>query len=263
MRIASTLLLGAAMLAGAGIAPIASVEGASLNRLPAVPPLKSPLKSEMQHAAIASSPSAAKPTAAAAAPAAQDAPPSASEDPAAAGQAATEGDKPASADAVQEAKNNSAAVIDATDDKTANNSNSVVATVNDESISDFELRQRVALYLALNGINQQLTAEQKTRMRSQILDQLEAEKVQLQEAQKKKITVSPIEVNKRINGMMQDNHFTMEQLRENLTKAGASEDALRAQITASIAWQKAVQDEYGDRINISPEMVDAEMQRYA
>jgi len=263
MRIASTLLLGAAMLAGAGIAPIASVEGASLNRLPAVPPLKSPLKSEMQHAAIASSPSAAKPTAAAVAPAAQDAPPSASEDPAAAGQAATEGDKPASADAVQEAKNNSAAVIDATDEKTANDSNSVVATVNDESISDFELRQRVALYLALNGINQQLTAEQKTRMRGQILDQLEAEKVQLQEAQKKKITVSPIEVDKRINGMMQDNHFTMEQLRENLTKAGASEEALRAQITASIAWQKAVQDEYGDRINVSPEMVEAEMQRYA
>jgi len=263
MRIASTLLLGAAMLAGAGIAPIASVEGASLNRLPAVPPLKSPLKSEMQHAAIASSPSAAKPTAAAVAPAAQDAPPSASEDPAAAGQAATEGDKPASADAVQEAKNNSAAVIDATDEKTANDSNSVVATVNDESISDFELRQRVALYLALNGINQQLTAEQKTRMRGQILDQLEAEKVQLQEAQKKKITVSPIEVDKRINGMMQDNHFTMEQLRENLTKAGASEEALRSQITASIAWQKAVQDEYGDRVNVTPDMVDAEMQRYA
>jgi len=263
MRIASTLLLGAAMLAGAGIAPIASVEGASLNRLPAVPPLKSPLKSEMQHAAIASSPSAAKPTAAAVAPAAQDAPPSASEDPAAAGQAATEGDKPASADAVQEAKNNSAAVIDATDEKTANDSNSVVATVNDESISDFELRQRVALYLALNGINQQLTAEQKTRMRGQILDQLEAEKVQLQEAQKKKITVSPIEVDKRINGMMQDNHFTIEQLRENLTKAGASEEALRSQITASIAWQKAVQDEYGDRVNVTPDMVDAEMQRYA
>ena len=255
MRIASTLLLGAAMLAGAGIA-----QGASLNSLPAVPPLKSPLKSDVQHAAIAPT---AKPSAAAVAPAAQDTPPSASEDPAAAEQAVTEGDKPASADGVQEAKNNDAAVIDAIDDKTANDSNSVVATVNDESISDFELRQRVALYLALNGINQQLTAEQKTRMRSQILDQLEAEKVQLQEAQKKKITVSPIEVNKRINGMMQDNHFTMEQLRENLTKAGASEDALRAQITASIAWQKAVQDEYGDRINISPEMVDAEMQRYA
>src|SRR3954469_17215854 len=265
MRIASTLLLGAAMLAGAGIAPIASVKGASLNSLPAVPPLKSSSNPNVQQAAIApsktASVSAIAPAVqpAAAKPATQDTPPSASEDSATAQQAVIEGDKPASADTVQEAKNNDAAVIDATDDKTANNSNSVVATVNDESISDFELRQRVSLYLALNGINQQLTAEQKTRMRSQILDQLEAEKIQLQEAQKKKITVSPIEVDKRINGMMQDNHFTMEQLRENLTKAGASEEALRSQITASIAWQKAVQDEYGDRVNVTPDMVDAEM----
>jgi peptidyl-prolyl cis-trans isomerase SurA len=265
MRIASTLLLGAAVLAGAGIAQIASVEGASLKSLPAVPP-----KPGVQQVAIAPSQPVAKPAApaAAVAPAVQDsAPPSATEDAAAAQQAVTEGDKPPSADSspdgVQEAKNNSAAVIDATSDKNANDSNSIVATVNDESISDFELRQRVALYLALQGINQQLTPEQKTRIRNQILEVLEAEKVQLQEAQKKKITVSPLEVDRRINAMMQEYHFTIEQLRQNLTNAGASEDALRSQITASIAWQKAVQDEYGDRVNISPDMIDAEMQRYA
>ncbi|HEY1876026.1 MAG TPA: peptidylprolyl isomerase, partial [Rhizomicrobium sp.] len=167
------------------------------------------------------------------------------------------GDKPA----VQEAKNNDAGTIDATADKV--DSESIVATVNDESISDYELRQRVALYLALNQITQKLTDEQHTRIRGQILEVLQSEKFELQEAVKKKITVSPVEVDKRLNAMMQDNHFTMEQLRENLTKAGASEDALRAQLTASIAWQKAVQDEYGDRVNVSPDMVDAEMARYA
>ncbi|HET7086399.1 MAG TPA: peptidylprolyl isomerase [Rhizomicrobium sp.] len=258
-RIATTLLLGAAALAGG----LSLAQGASLSPLPAVPPLKASLKSGIQQAAIA--PSASAPAVAPASAAA--APPTASaagEDAAAAQQAITEGDKPSSPDAVQEAKNNNAAVIDATADKHADDSNSVVATVNDESISDFEVRQRVALYLALNGFSQQqLTPEQKTRIRNQILEVLEAEKVQLQEAQKKKITVSPLEVDKRINNMMQENHFTMEQLRQNLTNAGASEEALRAQLTASIAWQKAVQDEYGDRVNVSPEMVDAEMARYA
>jgi peptidyl-prolyl cis-trans isomerase SurA len=52
-------------------------------------------------------------------------------------------------------------------------------------------------------------------------------------------------------------------LRTTLNAAGASEDALRAQITASIAWQKAVQDEYGDRVNVTPDMVDTELARYA
>jgi peptidyl-prolyl cis-trans isomerase SurA len=85
----------------------------------------------------------------------------------------------------------------------------------------------------------------------------------LQEAVKKKITVSPTEVDKRINAMMADNKFTIQALRQTLTAAGASEDALRAQITASIAWMKAVQDQYGDRVNVTPEMVDAEMARHA
>ena len=259
MRIATTLLLGAAVLAGASAVSIAQGAslGSSLSALPAVPPLKSSLRqaATAPNASTAAAPAAVQPPAQqadAASPAIQTASPPDASSPDA-------GANPA----VQEAKNNDTGVIDATTDKHADDSDSVVATVNDESISEFELRQRVALYLALQGINQKLTPEQHTRMRNQILEVLEAEKVQLQEAVKKKITVSPVEVDKRINGMMQDNHFTLPQLRQNLTNAGASEEALRAQITASIAWQKTVQDEYSDRVNITPEMVAAEMARYA
>ena len=257
MRIATTLLLGAAVMVGAS----AIAQGASV---PAVPPLKSPTSSSLRQAAIA--PSSAKPAQAAtdnrAVPAKPgEAPPTADAPPTASAPDAT----PAASDApaVQEAKNNDGAVIDATTNANPNDSNSVVATVNDESISDFELRQRVQLYLALQGINQQLTPEQRTRIRTQMLEVLESEKLQLQEAVKKKITVSPVEVDKRINAMIQEYRFTIEQLRENLAKAGASEDALRSQITASIAWQKAVQDEYSDRVNVTPEMIAAEMARYA
>lgn len=275
MRIATTLLLGAAVLAGASAFGIA--QGASV---PAVPPLKSSAPTSVRQAAFAPSSAArtvnpAVPAiggAAANTPPSADAPPTASATPsadtpptAAAPDAApaASGSAPAVTGAVQEAKNNDGAVIDATTNDNPNDSNSIVATVNDESISDFELRQRVALYLALQGINQQLTAEQRTRIRTQLLEVLESEKLQLQEAVKKKITVSPVEVDKRINAMIQEYRFTIEQLRENLTKAGASEEALRSQITASIAWQKAVQDEYGDRVNITPEMIAAEMARYA
>jgi peptidyl-prolyl cis-trans isomerase SurA len=270
MRIATTLLLGAAVLVGVSAAGLAQDAG-----FKPAPPAVAPLKSDTRQAAIAT---AKAPAHAAAKPAAQDAPPTtdnvaaptdASAAPTAEAAVADKPDAPRDTNGdpvkpeVQEAKNNNAAVIDATAEKLANDSNSIVATVNDESISDYELRQRTALYLALNGISQQLTPEQRTRIRGQILDVLEAEKVQLQEAVKKKITVSPVEVDKRLNGMMADYHFTIQQLRQNLLNAGASEEALRAQITASIAWQKTVQDEYGDQVNIKPEMVDAEMARYA
>jgi len=256
MKIATTLLLGAAVLAGASAFGIA--QGASVGPLPAVPPVKSSLKSapnsDIRQAAITPSGAPSPAVESKAAPAKAD---DADAPPSVPGAAAD----PASA--VQEAKNNSSAVIDATSDSNPNDSNSIVATVNDESISDFEVRQRMALYLALQGYTQKLTPEQSKRIREQILEQLESEKLQLQEAVKKKITVSPVEVDKRINGMLQDYHFTIEQLRQNLTNAGASEEALRSQITASIAWQKAVQDEYAERVNVTPEMVSVEMARYA
>jgi peptidyl-prolyl cis-trans isomerase SurA len=171
--------------------------------------------------------------------------------------------QPAFVPAIQEASTAPADAKAAEPQGDPDDSNSIVATVNDESISDYEVRQRVALYLATSGINQQITPEQRKSIRAQILETLESEKLQLQEAVKKKITVSPTEVDKRINAMMSDNKFTIQQLRQTLTAAGASEEALRSQITASIAWMKAVQDQYGDRVNITPEMVDAEMRRHA
>jgi peptidyl-prolyl cis-trans isomerase SurA len=275
MRIATTLLLGTAVLIGASAVSMAQ----SGTSAPAVP-------GKVSKQALASAPAKvapAKPAETAApttddiaAPNANDASPSADVQTAAAQPSGAEVQavKPPASSAiapaspkVQEAKNNDAATaIDASEDKPKGNpddTDGIVATVNDESISDYEVRQRVALYLATSGINQQLTEQQRNRIHGQILDQLENEKVQLQEAVKKKITVSPTEVDKRINAMMADNRFTIQQLRATLTTAGASEDALRAQITASIAWMKAVQDEYSDRVNVTPEMVDAEMARLA
>lgn len=263
MRIATTLLLGAAVLAGASAASLAQ-DG--FKPVPAVAPLPSKAEPKAEPKAAIKQAAVTPPAVGPAVRPAMDVPPSADAPPTADDPpTAADGPRDANGDpVVQEAKNNSAAVIDAASEQDAGDTDSIIATVNDESISAFELRQRMSLYMALNGFTmQQLTAEQKVRMHTQILEQLQAEKVQLQEAVKKKITVSPVEVDKRINNMMQENRFTMEQLRQNLTAAGASEEALRAQITASVAWQKAVQDEYGDRVNVTPEMVATEMARYA
>jgi peptidyl-prolyl cis-trans isomerase SurA len=141
-------------------------------------------------------------------------------------------------------------------------SDGIAATVNDISVSEFEVRQRLALFVATAGI-QQPSDEEKKRIRAQILDQLENEKLELQEAIKKHITVAPGEVDTQINRMLADSHIGMTQLREVLSNAGSSLEALRTQMTAQIAWQKTVAQEYQDRINITPQEVDAELARYA
>ena len=151
--------------------------------------------------------------------------------------------------------------IDASTAARPEDTDGIAATVNDESISDYELRQRIQLFVATSGLHP--TAEDMKRIRNQTLDRLEDEKIQLQEAVKKHVTVSPVEVDKAVNALLDQNHLTLDQLRVVLVSAGASELALRSQITAQIAWQKTVQREYSDRVNISPAQIDAEFQRYA
>jgi len=131
----------------------------------------------------------------------------------------------------------------------------VAATVNGESISDYELRQRMALFMATSGLHP--NAEHMKRIRSQVLERLKDEKLHLQEAVKEHITVSPDEVDKAIATLLAQNHLTIEQLRSALGAAGASELALRSEIAAQIAWQKTVHNQHSDRANTDPAEVAA------
>lgn len=155
------------------------------------------------------------------------------------------------------------AVIHAETDDSDADSDGVAAVINDFAVSEYEVRQRLHLFLATSGI--QPTADEMKRIRDQIITQLENEKLELNEAIKKHITVAPGEVDAQINRMLSESNppITIQQLREVLTNAGSSEDALRRQLTAQIAWQKTVQQEYEDRISITPEEVNEELARYA
>jgi peptidyl-prolyl cis-trans isomerase SurA len=135
----------------------------------------------------------------------------------------------------------------------------VAAIVNDSVISDYDLRQRMALFLATSGAKP--SDEELKQIRGQVLKQVETERLQLLEAQKNNITVSAAEVDRAINDIMKDNHLTIDQLKGLLGRADVQMQTLRSQIAAQIAWSKTVQDEYGDRVNVSKEEVDAEFGR--
>ncbi|MEI9886641.1 MAG: peptidylprolyl isomerase [Rhizomicrobium sp.] len=135
----------------------------------------------------------------------------------------------------------------------------IAAKVNDAVITDYDLRQRVLLFIATSNL--QPTPEIMAKLRAQVLSQLETEQLQIQEARRKSITVSPTDVDKSIERITADNHLTKEQLADLLAKGGVQMSTLRAQIAVQIAWQKAVQDEFQDRVNITPADVDAELAR--
>jgi peptidyl-prolyl cis-trans isomerase SurA len=140
-----------------------------------------------------------------------------------------------------------------------NASDGVAAVVNDSIISDYDLRQRVALFLATSGIR--ASAENMKNIQRQVLAQLETERLEVLEAQRKKITVSTAEVDKAIDNILRDNHLTLDQIKKVLGSANVDMGTFRSQIAAQLAWTKTVQDEYGDRVTVSPDAVDAQFRR--
>ncbi len=138
-------------------------------------------------------------------------------------------------------------------------SDGVAATVNDTVISNYDVRQRVALFMATSGIRQ--TPEALKQIRAQVLKQLETERLQLLEAEKNKVSVSAGEVDKAISNIMNDNHLSSDQLKTILSRSGVQMATLRAQIAAQIAWSKLVQDQLGDRVHVSSLDVDDELAR--
>lgn len=139
--------------------------------------------------------------------------------------------------------------------------NDIVAVVSDQPISSYDLDQRARLIMVTSGIPN--TAEMRKKVREQALEQLITETLQRQEAQKNEMTVSTVDVNKRIEQIMDNSHLSMDQLRSLLARGGVAMASFRSQIASQLLWQKVVQQQYAGRINIAPETVDAQMKRIA
>lgn len=107
----------------------------------------------------------------------------------------------------------------------------IVASVNDEIITDVDVADRQAL---LNGLFQLKSSFNET------LDSLIEEKVKLLSAQKLKISVTPEQIEEGIAYLERQNGFDKGQLLAIMREKKLSENALVSQIKADISWVSAV-----------------------
>jgi len=111
-------------------------------------------------------------------------------------------------------------------------STGVAAIVNDYVISDYDLDQRVALFIATSGVRP--TPETLVQIRTQVLRSVEDEVLQLQEAARHKITVSKVEVDRALQNISNDNKIPLEQILSTVTNAGVTVETFRQQIAAQL-----------------------------
>jgi len=138
-------------------------------------------------------------------------------------------------------------------------STGVAATVNESVISNYDLDQRVALFVATSGAHP--TKDELPQIRAQVLRSLIDEVLEVQEATKRRITVSNNDVQKALQSIAADNHFTMDQLMNTLQPMGVTPATFAKQVSAQILWQKLVSARYGADIRVSDQQIDEAMAR--
>lgn len=136
----------------------------------------------------------------------------------------------------------------------------VVATVNDDVISSYDLNQRVRLLIVTSGVQptqQNIDQLQREALRSLVDERLEMDEIHHQEKEQKfKIAATDDDVMQDLNRMAQGNRMTGEQLLAALAAAGVGPDTLREQLRAQISWQRWIEGRYGgSRLKVSPDQV--------
>ncbi|KQU55638.1 peptidylprolyl isomerase [Sphingomonas sp. Leaf339] len=133
------------------------------------------------------------------------------------------------------------------------------AIVNDTVITGTDLDQRVGLVLAAN--NQQLSAEDRDRLKLQVLRQLIDETLQIQEAKTADVTITPAELTQSYDRVAKNFNRTPQQMTAYLRESGSSERSLKRQIEGELAWQRYLRKKVEPFVNIGDAEVKAIIDR--
>jgi peptidyl-prolyl cis-trans isomerase SurA len=110
----------------------------------------------------------------------------------------------------------------------------IAAVVNEEIISLQELNGRVLMALAFSGIPD--SPDARRRVAPQVLRKVIDERLQMQEAARLKITLSPAEIDQGITIIEQQNRMPKGALLGGLARAGVDSQMARDQIRADLTW---------------------------
>lgn len=134
------------------------------------------------------------------------------------------------------------------------------AVVNGEIITGTDVDQRLALIVIAN--DGQLPPEEVARFRTQILQNLIDESLQMQEAAANEIEVTDAEVNQYFERVSEQNFKrSVADTEKFLTSKGSSIATLKRQIKAELSWNRLLSRNVRPFINVSDDEVNAIIER--
>ncbi len=144
----------------------------------------------------------------------------------------------------------------------------VVAIVNDNIISSYDVAQRIRFILATTGV--QVTDQNKAQLEQEALNELIDERLEVQEVRRAErdqarqgttasIVATDAEVDERISELAQENFkMSAQQFMAALASNSIDPRTVRDQIRAQISWERWIGGRYGgSRMKISQQQISA------
>ena len=135
----------------------------------------------------------------------------------------------------------------------------VVARVNDDAITDFDLSQRVLFAIRTSGLTD--SPELRQRMAPQMLRQMIDERLQVQDAKKLGVKPSDSEIAGRYAEIERAAGLGQGQFKQYLQSVGVAPDIATQQIEAQIAWGKIIRRKVRSQVDVSEAEVDDTLSR--
>jgi peptidyl-prolyl cis-trans isomerase SurA len=135
----------------------------------------------------------------------------------------------------------------------------VVARVNDDAITDFELKQRITFAVRSSGMQE--TPDLQQRLAPQLLRQMIDERLQIQNAKGLGVRPSEAEVNQRVAEIERAAGMQHGQFKLFLQSIGVPYEIAAQQIEATIAWAKIVRRRVRPQVDVSEAEIDDAMAR--
>jgi peptidyl-prolyl cis-trans isomerase SurA len=133
------------------------------------------------------------------------------------------------------------------------------AIVNGEIITGTDVDQRLALIVIANG--GKIAAEEKERLRLQVLRNLIDETLQIQEAKANKIEITRDEIGQSFARVSQNFKRSPDVMATYLRQQGSSDRSIRRQIEGEVAWSRLLRRKVEPQVTVSEQEVNSVMER--
>lgn len=127
----------------------------------------------------------------------------------------------------------------------------VVAMVNNDAVTSYQLEKQLTTAMAIDTANHQLSAEEHQALRQNILDSMIADLLVEQRIQELGLSVSDQEVDSAIEDVQRQNNLTPEQLKSALKAQGMPFDVYRKNLRKEILRYRLIGREVRSKIEVT------------